>query len=468
MVGRWRQENSLRAGDGFLNVVLCAGAAGAAFAVSLGIEAWASKVTGSQVFELTNSWADFSHQLARLASSAWSGAAFAVPPPKGHFLAWMRTSLVVQVAVYAALSIAGAVTILLCGARLRRTRAAAFAVLACGNLLVVDAYRYAEFQVNDEHTQTVRPFADGNSYMARADEFAPPTESQMSAVHRQLESDQYRTVLLSRNDPELPLYLAAHIGAFWDLRLVEGYSSGVPLRLGALPWSTDVLGLRTMKFARLDEGDLPWRLLAFLNVKYGLYVDLPFYKNTPPGKGARASTVAFGTKILENPYDPVPRQFFPGSVSSVKTLSEAVAAFFPRAAKDPVLDPVEVSVVESSEPLELRENGGGDVRATYRGDEIRLSVSPAPRDRLLVLNELYHPDWHAYSGSQSLKVFAANVVMRGVLVPAGAEELTLRFEPVGSVGKLALSFCAALAMGALLAALCGRYGPSSWFKPEDS
>ncbi len=464
MVARWRRENPLEAGSLSLNSALFVGAAGGALAMSLGIETLAARITGSRGFALTDSWGDFARQMGRLVSCAWSGAAFGVPPLKGQFLASMKLSVVAQVALYGALSVVGVVAVVFLGNKLKGARAAAFAVLACGNLLVIDAYRYADFQVNEEHAQTVRPFADGNSYMPLANEFVPPTDLQLAVVHRQLETDTYRSVLLAKDDPELPLYLAAHVGAFWNLRLVDGYSSGVPLRLGVLPWSTDVLGLRTITFARLGEGKLPWRLLAFLNVKYGIYVDLPFYKNVPSAHTAPGSTGPLGTKVLENPFKPVPREFFPDSVSSVRTMPEALAIFFPGSSKDPALNPVEASVVETPGTLALRENGGGEVRATYRGDEILLRVSPAPKERLLVLDELYHPDWHAYSGSSSLRVYPANVVMRGIFVPAGATELTLRFEPAGSMGRLALSCCAALAVAALMAALCGRYGPDSWFE----
>jgi hypothetical protein len=466
MVGRWREENPPEPGRPVLNGVLFAAAAGAAFAASIGIEAFAGRIAGPQGFELTDSWADLGRQLGRLAPCAWSGATFEAPPLTGQFLAWMKTSVVAQVAAYAVLAAAGAAAVAFGARRPRRSSAAAFAVLACGNLLVIDAYRYADFQVNDEHVRTVAPFFAGNSYMPRADEFVPPSASEMAEVHEQLESTRFRTVLLTHNDSDLPLFLAPHIGAFWSLRLVEGYSTGVPLRLGVLPWPTDVVGLRTLRFAGIDEAKLPWRLLAFLNVKYGLYVNLPFYKDTPPGQAARGAGGPLGTQIIVNPYKAVPREFFPESVDSVKTMQEALGKIFPGTSTDPALDPVSASVVESMEPLALGDNGGGDVHATYRGDEISLEVSPSPRERLLVLDELYHPDWHAYSGSRPLHVFPANVVMRGVLVPAGSTELTLRFEPFGSMGRLGLSCCAALAVAALLAALCGRYGPDSWFRLE--
>ena len=50
-----------------------------------------------------------------------------------------------------------------------------------------------------------------------------------------------------------------------------------------------------------------------------------------------------------------------------------------------------------------------------------------------MVNELYHPNWHAYAtgpaGRTELKVWPTNVVMRGVLVPPGVGQIEMRFEP---------------------------------------
>jgi len=72
---------------------------------------------------------------------------------------------------------------------------------------------------------------------------------------------------------------------------------------------------------------------------------------------------------------------------------------------------------------------GGAIRATYGGDRVRLQLEPADVQRFLVVDELYHPGWHAYAGSTELKVWPTNIVMRGILVPAGVTDIELRYEP---------------------------------------
>jgi len=57
-------------------------------------------------------------------------------------------------------------------------------------------------------------------------------------------------------------------------------------------------------------------------------------------------------------------------------------------------------------------------------------VAPTPDDRFLVLNELYHPAWRAWVDDQPATIYPTNVVMRGIMVPAGASTVELRFVPL--------------------------------------
>ena len=67
--------------------------------------------------------------------------------------------------------------------------------------------------------------------------------------------------------------------------------------------------------------------------------------------------------------------------------------------------------------------------AIFDGDRVLARVDPAPEDRFLALNELYHPSWRAWVDGVPATVYPTNVVMRGVLVPAGASTVELRDEP---------------------------------------
>ena len=71
----------------------------------------------------------------------------------------------------------------------------------------------------------------------------------------------------------------------------------------------------------------------------------------------------------------------------------------------------------------------GAIHATYQGDRIWLQLEPSGVERFLVVNELYHPNWHAYAGNTELKVWPTNIVMRGIMVPPGVTEIEMRFVP---------------------------------------
>lgn len=463
-ISYWRQEFQMECNARYRKMLIFVFGVAGALVVSLGIESIGDHLGGSSAFELTDSCVDFSRQLRLLLAASLSGTAFVVPQPVGHYLAWMKASVVLQVLGYAVLAVVGAVgATVFALMRPKRSWVAAFLVFLCGDLLVIDAFRYADFQVNGAQVQTARPFADSNSYLAQPNEFIPPNRADIARLRERMESDDFRTVLLSRDDLQLPLHLAPHIGAFWNLRLVEGYSSGVPLRLGLLPWSTQVLGLRTMTFARMEEKQLPWRLLGFLNVKYGIYVNLPFYKDSPQGPIPHGILGVNWTRIVENPIRPVPREFFPRNTTSVTTMQRALSKIFPDHSLVPTMDPVATSVLESPVQLSLENRDGGEVHAKYEGDEILLTVDSSEKTRALVLNELYHPDWHAYVGAKALRVYPANVVMRAVLVPPDISKITLRFEPFCTFRRLGLFCTFAATFALLLAALCRRFGPDSWF-----
>jgi hypothetical protein len=97
-------------------------------------------------------------------------------------------------------------------------------------------------------------------------------------------------------------------------------------------------------------------------------------------------------------------------------------------------DPARESLVEGlDEPLTLG-TATGPIRADFHEpDRIRIDVDAADIQRFLVLNELYHPNWHAYAsgpgGETELRVWPTNAVMRGIQVPSGVTRIELRFEP---------------------------------------
>ena len=62
-------------------------------------------------------------------------------------------------------------------------------------------------------------------------------------------------------------------------------------------------------------------------------------------------------------------------------------------------------------------------------DALDLRFAPLEEDAVLFLSQEYHRDWHARTRDAELETVIVNGLLQGVRVPAGASEVTLRFEP---------------------------------------
>jgi hypothetical protein len=379
-------------------------------------------------------------------------------PPRvdgqGPVLVWMLPSAVGEI-LLSGLLVAALLLLALMARRLGQLRWLLFVVLAVA--LAVGAWDFADFQVNGPQVRTDRPFAENDSYAAAPDEFRPPTAQQIRAVHARLEAANYRSVFFNSTD-RLPLFVSPHLGALWQLRQVDGYSSGVPRRLAALPWPTGILGLRTMTFGAITEDHLPWPLLAFLNVKYAIRPSVAFYKNA----GAHSGTGELSSAdILENPLPVAPRAFFARNAIAVPNLSAARDAITVKGSSpSQLIDPLAETVVETHERLP-RLASGGSLQASYAGDKIVLKMTPATEPRLLVVNELYHPDWRARADGAPVAIMPANVAMRAILVPPGATRITLEFVPFCNLRNVLVAGLAALAAACAINVLLARFARTS-------
>ena len=91
----------------------------------------------------------------------------------------------------------------------------------------------------------------------------------------------------------------------------------------------------------------------------------------------------------------------------------------------------------------------GRLDVVYRGDRIEVSVTPSNRQRFLVINQTFNPNWKAYAGAKTIPVLPTNSVMSGVVVPPEEGHIELKFEPFSS------SRAASMLM---TAAVCGLFG----------
>ena len=307
-------------------------------------------------------------------------------------------------------------------------------ILGC--LMVAQAFANVYVQLNGEQTQTYPvPFVGNNSFTAPADVLRSPSATARQAIRERLEVDAYRSIVVSAPDG-YPSYgtpselgHASFIAPFWGLRLVNGY----PLlnrRLAALPWPPVSLTLRSVSFP--DQRAIPWPLLSVLNVKYAVVASPSLLFNVPAtprsaGRGASPGDLT----ILENPLPVVPRAFFAATIVPGAPIgtgprrpvtSDELGGILPA-------DPTRESMVEGLPASRSFETTAASIQAAYQGDRVQIQVEPAQTERFLVVNELYHPGWHAYADGREITVWPTNVVMRGVLVPPGATRIEMRFEP---------------------------------------
>jgi hypothetical protein len=248
-------------------------------------------------------------------------------------------------------------------------------------------------------------------------------------VRARLEADKYRVILLQDRRAFLAL-VEPHLSAFWDLRLVEGYSTGLPRRLGGLPWDDSMVASHHLDIHAIHPPqDLPWRLLAALNVKYVVTVDPAFWFNAAPG-GPIPPLDPARIQVWENPNPVTPRAFFAARVTpaGATPLLPGDDGQRPAPKDPPIEDPARHSVAESLD-VERLFSTDGTPNANFDGDRVRVRVDPVGEDRFLVLNELYHPAWQAQVDGVPTTIYPTNVVMRGILVPAGATTIELRYEP---------------------------------------
>jgi hypothetical protein len=287
-------------------------------------------------------------------------------------------------------------------------------------MAVTQAAASADFRVNGSYLDTPIPFQDGAFLRGTPEDFQVPSQQRRDALRQRVENDVYRSVLICDRD-SAPTFCAAHVSYFWNLRVVEGYTSGVPTRVVSLPWPRDAVSLRAISFTTADQ--LPWPLLAMLNVKYAVRVDGAFYRN----RFASDSAVA-AIEANRSPFAVTPRAFFAASVVPVPDLSTAVKTLFPPSQAESVPDVVTTSVVEGLQsPAAFSTEG--EISADFNRGTVNIRVTPTSEPRFLVVNDLFHPRWRAFSSSVELTVYPTNAAMRGVFVPAGADSVRFEYVP---------------------------------------
>lgn len=161
----------------------------------------------------------------------------------------------------------------------------------------------------------------------------------------------------------------------------------------------------------------------------------------------------------------VPHAFFPRRVEATPDTAEALRRVLGA-------DPLDLAVVDGQAAPEA--GAGVAVISRYEPNEMVLEVE-ADRGGLLFLSEVYYPAWRAWVDGEPTEVLRTNTAFRGVVVPAGAHSVRLRYSAAEFKLGFAISGISALACIAALLALgwrdrrsYGRAGRREPGGPEDA
>ena len=307
-----------------------------------------------------------------------------------------------------------------------RANVSTFALYVLAFVMVAQAFFYARSQLVGDHMRGQwPPFRSATRLLANHYEFSVPTSEEASQLGAALETEHFRTSFVCPPDIS-GIYCPTHLAHFWKIRAIDGYLQSVPRRLAVVPWGEGAITPRALMFT--DSRSLPWGLLGLYNVKYAIMLSPELMTNTVLLAGGVRHFQPADLTVLRNPLPVAPRVFFVQTVTSVNDLEAALAALFPEQPGDKAYDPVANSVVEgfangSSFPRE------GYVQARFEADAVDVTFQSSPFDRFLVINERYDPRWKASAGDRELRIYPTNVLMRGLVIPAGIDHVTMRYVP---------------------------------------
>ena len=162
--------------------------------------------------------------------------------------------------------------------------------------------------------------------------------------------------------------------------------------------------------------------------------------------GSKYERIYYGVNSIYKNKKALPRAWIVHRVSQAASIDEAkqrLAAPDFDSAAEAVIEGELAEVVQNSEVSEQPEFV--EVRPTH----IKLNADMAAPG-LLVLSDLYYPGWNVYVDGARQPLYAANLIMRGVYVPAGSHMVEFIYEPVSLRVGLYISLGTAIALLILL------------------
>jgi hypothetical protein len=103
------------------------------------------------------------------------------------------------------------------------------------------------------------------------------------------------------------------------------------------------------------------------------------------------------------------------------------------------------------QPAGVSPNNADSVEVkSFSAEEIRLTASVSSPG-LLVLGEMYYPEWHAFVNGREVKILRTDEALRSIVIPAGQSEIEFTYRPMSAfIGAFVSTFtCCFIALAAL-------------------
>ncbi len=114
--------------------------------------------------------------------------------------------------------------------------------------------------------------------------------------------------------------------------------------------------------------------------------------------------------------------------------------------------------LQSIEPDSLAQ-----ISLTHYQPNVLRYESSAATDQLAVFSEIYYPDgWKVFINGEEADHFRVNYVLRGMVVPAGDNEIEFRFEPKSYYMGEKIAFASSALLLLLILAYVGKFGFEAW------
>ena len=205
--------------------------------------------------------------------------------------------------------------------------------------------------------------------------------------------------------------------AYYGLQNVNGYHSA-KLRL-----YQDLLDITSGGSTHNLQSPFLWNLL---NVKYIIA------KQAFPGYEEIFKSKQTGASVMFN-HGAMPRAFFANNYE-VEDLKTTLKRYDPKVAP---FNPFQIAYLEKELNTKI-DKGDSTVFAKvsqFRNEYISFDLK-ANGNNLLVISEVWHPNWNAYIDGEKTEIYRTNFAFRSVIVPEGEHKLELKYEvPAFEIGK---------------------------------